>query len=296
MAIPSIGVVIPLYQSGPWIEECLQSVLRQTVKPNRIIVVNDGSTDDGPQRVRKIAIDSSVPIILESQSNAGQAAARNFGLSRIYEEYVAFLDADDVWAAKKLEIQVGLLQSSGYEAVTCGYAMGVGEDPKVQAFNFRWTSDAIHAWAMALGAGPALMSTLLVRTRFAQVLDGFREDMSIFADLDFSIRMKASGTVTSANAVLVKYRQHEHQIHRNSDVLVNEAKYFATQQLNDQDSARLIRNLRYLQILRELRTAQTITSKGSSIARSLANAPGIASFLIRRRRCRSMQRIPKNEE
>lgn len=89
-----ISVVIPLYNKKDTILRALQSVLSQTVMPQEIIVVNDGSTDDSEQVV---AVLKHRLIKLVNQSNQGVSSARNRGIDEANYEWIAFLDADDEW-------------------------------------------------------------------------------------------------------------------------------------------------------------------------------------------------------
>lgn len=97
----AISVVIPLYNGGRFIEEALRSVFSQTRKADEVIVVDDGSTDDGPSIVQRLA--KEFPIHLVSQANAGQSAARNAGVELAKGDLIAFLDQDDIWYRNHLE-------------------------------------------------------------------------------------------------------------------------------------------------------------------------------------------------
>jgi glycosyltransferase involved in cell wall biosynthesis len=90
----NIAVVVPVYNKESYIEECVQSILDQILPPTQIIFVDDGSTDKGLQIVEKMK-DSRFTII--HQENAGVSAARNAGIKSCKYEYIAFLDADDIW-------------------------------------------------------------------------------------------------------------------------------------------------------------------------------------------------------
>ncbi len=94
------SVVIPLYNKAPHIGVTLQSVLAQTLQPDEIIVVDDGSTDGGGQVVQFLKNDR---IKLLHQVNAGVSVARNAGIAAALSNYVAFIDADDVWLPAHLE-------------------------------------------------------------------------------------------------------------------------------------------------------------------------------------------------
>src|SRR5437016_4504964 len=91
----SVAVVIPLYNGSRYIATAIRSVLAQTVIPEEIIVVDDGSTDNGPAVVGRLG--ESAPIRLLSKPNGGQSDARNFGVVHTTSDLIAFLDQDDVW-------------------------------------------------------------------------------------------------------------------------------------------------------------------------------------------------------
>ncbi|MGE0223660.1 MAG: glycosyltransferase family 2 protein [Acetobacteraceae bacterium] len=97
-----ISVVIALYNGGPFIEEALRSVAAQTLQPDEVIVVDDGSTDDGPDIVRAFA--ARYPVRLLRKPNGGQSSARNFGVADAHGDLIAFLDQDDVWYPNHLQV------------------------------------------------------------------------------------------------------------------------------------------------------------------------------------------------
>ena len=99
-----VSVIIPTYNSGPFVTETIDSVLCQTHPHREIIVVDDGSTDDTPARVRHYG--SKISYI--RQSNAGVGAARNIGIRAASGDYLAFLDSDDLWLPEKLEVQLAV--------------------------------------------------------------------------------------------------------------------------------------------------------------------------------------------
>ncbi len=94
MTIPDISVIIPLYNKGKFIARALDSVFAQTYQDFELIVVDDGSTDEGPDIVRKY---DDPRLRLIQQANSGPGAARNKGIKESTAPYVAFLDADDEW-------------------------------------------------------------------------------------------------------------------------------------------------------------------------------------------------------
>ena len=135
------SVVIPLYNKSAYIGKCIQSVLNQTFREFEIIIINDGSTDDGFEQVHRIfnsirentaqesnlrynnlepflKITYSIPntmhdikITLINQKNSGVSTARNNGVKTAFYDYIAFLDADDWWESNYLEEMKYLIAS-----------------------------------------------------------------------------------------------------------------------------------------------------------------------------------------
>lgn len=118
----TVSVIIPVYNGERFLAEALESVLGQTLPPDEVIVVDDGSTDGSAEIVAQIKATSPVPIQLIHQSNQGPAAARNTGLQHAAGSFIAFQDADDIWSAEKLATQVALFQRHPQAYAVIGYS------------------------------------------------------------------------------------------------------------------------------------------------------------------------------
>lgn len=92
----TIAAVIPLYNGAPYIEAAIRSVLNQERPADEIIVVDDGSTDDGPSVVEAMAT-KGVKVRLLRKENGGQGSARNYGVAHCSSDLIALLDQDDYW-------------------------------------------------------------------------------------------------------------------------------------------------------------------------------------------------------
>jgi glycosyltransferase involved in cell wall biosynthesis len=103
-----VSVVIPVYNGEDFLAEAIESVLAQDYASFEVIVVDDGSTD----RSGAIADAFAAPVRCVHQPNRGQGAARNAGVENARGEYLAFLDADDLWAPDKLSAQVAKLREA----------------------------------------------------------------------------------------------------------------------------------------------------------------------------------------
>jgi GT2 family glycosyltransferase len=116
--MPEISVIIPLYNGAEYVTRAVNSVLEQTYKDYEIIVVDDGSTDNGPEMVRRCK-DARLRMI--QQENTGPGAARNRGVKESKSRYVAFLDADDEWLPDFLNVSLSNLQNHSDCALSaCG--------------------------------------------------------------------------------------------------------------------------------------------------------------------------------
>ena len=102
---PTVACIVPLYNGRDFILEALASIEAQTWPAREVIVVDDGSSDDGAELVRRHYPRAR----LIQQPNGGEAAARNRGIGAARSDYLALLDQDDLWHPGKLELQMGLL-------------------------------------------------------------------------------------------------------------------------------------------------------------------------------------------
>jgi glycosyltransferase involved in cell wall biosynthesis len=122
---PLVSVVIPTYNCANFIVDAIDSVLAQNYAALEIIVVDDGSTDDTESVLEKYAD----KIVFIRQPNAGSAVARNQGMRRASGEYIAFLDADDIWLPGKLTIQVDYLQKHADVDMCCAKWILLNAEP-----------------------------------------------------------------------------------------------------------------------------------------------------------------------
>ncbi len=100
MNSPKISAIITTYNCEKYLEEAIKSVLNQTFKEYELLVIDDGSTDN----TKKIVMKYRDKLDYFYKKNGGHADARNYGIKKARAEYVAFLDSDDLWYPKKLEI------------------------------------------------------------------------------------------------------------------------------------------------------------------------------------------------
>jgi glycosyltransferase involved in cell wall biosynthesis len=116
----SVSVIIPAYNSASTIIRALQSVAAQTLAPLEIIVVDDASSDATRDLVATFASSSPIPVrVLTQTTNSGPSAARNAGWDKATGEYIAFLDADDQWHPRKMELQYPVMNNQPEITMSC---------------------------------------------------------------------------------------------------------------------------------------------------------------------------------
>ena len=113
-----VSIVIPVYNTAPYLPDCLDSVLNQTYPNFEVICVDDGSTDESGQILSDFA-ESDPRIIVFSQKNAGVSAARNLGIQKATGKYICFLDSDDIYHPQFLEIMTRAITSLQADLVWC---------------------------------------------------------------------------------------------------------------------------------------------------------------------------------
>lgn len=117
-----ISVIIPFYNSKNFIIRALRSVIKQSYRNIEIILVNDKSTDGSYELVKKYKkIDSRIKIISTKKNSRTVSKPRNLGIKISSGEYIAFLDADDWWHEKKLEVQMKSIGKNLLCCTACNY-------------------------------------------------------------------------------------------------------------------------------------------------------------------------------
>jgi glycosyltransferase involved in cell wall biosynthesis len=93
----TVDVIIPVYNGENFIVGAIETVANQTITPNKIIIVDDGSTDNTYGKILAYLKNSTVQIKLIQKKNGGLSSARNAGIKESTSDYIAFLDVDDLW-------------------------------------------------------------------------------------------------------------------------------------------------------------------------------------------------------
>ena len=206
-----ISVIIPTYNHARFLASAIDSALSQTLKPSDVIVVDDGSTD-GTSNVLE-AFEGKVRVV--RQKNQGVAAARNSGVEMATADYLAFLDADDVWLPRKLEMQLNRFRAEpGLGLVHCGLEQ-IDEDNRTLGRSVDGMEGSVademllFIRSTILGGGSGAM---MPRAVF-QEAGKFDERLSTSADWDLYYRIARKYKIGFVPHVLLQYRLHGTNMH-----------------------------------------------------------------------------------
>lgn len=120
-----VSVVVPCYRCRGTIDRAIASVAAQTRRPAEVIVVDDGSGDGTREHLQALAVAHPGWIrVFALERNSGAASARNAGWAAATQPYLAFLDADDAWHPRKIELQLGFMEAHP-EVALCGHGYEV---------------------------------------------------------------------------------------------------------------------------------------------------------------------------
>lgn len=184
---PLVTVITPAYNVAPYIGEAIGSVLGQHFRRFEYIIVDDGSTDQTADEVRKCS-DSRLELVMTP--HRGPAAARNAGLARARGQFVAFLDGDDRWHPDFLERQIATLQSVGKDfAAVFARSRVISQNGRLYAF--RWQRAGRYDFDDMLidSCPPRNGSSLLIRKSAFDAVGCFRDEHTV-SDLDMWLRIQ----------------------------------------------------------------------------------------------------------
>jgi glycosyltransferase involved in cell wall biosynthesis len=220
---PLTSVVIPAYNAELFLERTLCSALRQTHSNLEVIVVDDGSTDK-TRVIAEAAAATDDRVRILSVPNGGVAKARNIGIAEANGEFVAFLDADDLWHPTKIERQLAAMSPGTGDcqpAAVYTFTRTIDLEDRVTGSGGRVVltgySFARHLFAKPVGNG----SSILVRRETAITVGGFDPTWAARGiggceDLDFELRIAAKYPITAIGLYLVGYRQYPGNMSSNS--------------------------------------------------------------------------------
>jgi glycosyltransferase involved in cell wall biosynthesis len=195
-----VAVIIPTFNSAVLVTAAVNSALAQTLPPTEILVVDDGSTDDTRERLSVYGN----RIRYLHQVNRGVAAARNLGLREAQAEFVAFLDADDVWHPRKLEVQIAAMAAN---SEVCLLGTSVFNWPTERIGDVHGAGDVNRvAWRKLAVKNYFVTSSVMLRRTALDQVGEFDTALQGPEDHDLWLRIAETAAVANLDLPLTGYR------------------------------------------------------------------------------------------
>ena len=214
--MPTVSVIIPVFNRQDVLPRAVGSVLSQTFSDYELIVVDDGSTQPIADSVASALARPNVRLV-RHQANRGAAAARNTGVRAAEGRYVAFLDSDDTWYAEKLERQLAFMEADTDARASCtGFALVSDAGPFDRRLPPKISDLDEVLWGCRISPG----STLMVERSLYQAVGPMDETLERLEDWDWILLAAKHAPFHGLREVLA-------DVHHDGYAHVNEASFVA---------------------------------------------------------------------
>lgn len=204
----NVSVVVPCYNSARFLTETIQSILSQSVLPEKLVIVDDGSTDETQSIVAPFLEGDVVEIVYVRQNNQGVSAARNHGASLCESDFIAFLDSDDRWEPDFLKAGYQLLEENSADAVVFKnrtFHTTPGDIGEIEGPDESFIAGFPEILIQRNTIGPSMV--LMRKSAFDQV-GGFASSTIYMEDWELWLSMAAQGAkFCFSEQVLLNYRK-----------------------------------------------------------------------------------------
>lgn len=215
---PRISVIMPVYNTGKYIAEAIESILNQTFTDIELIIINDCSTDRTPEIIAEYALKDQRIRFINNPQNSGPAKSRNDGILQSHGEYIALMDADDISHPNRLEKQVAYLDHHPEVMVLGSSVQKI--DPAGNPLEV-WrlpVEDKIIRWHILYRNSRIYCNpTVMIRRDLFSIVSMYNEAIRHYEDFELWTRLFTHKEITLANlpALLLKYRVHSTSITAN---------------------------------------------------------------------------------
>ena len=221
-----VSIVIPLFNKEEWITRTLLSVYSQTYWHWECLIIDDGSTDNSATVVQDFIDHHPGNWSIITKINEGPSAARNLGIHYSKGEYLAFLDADDIWFPEKLARQVKFmdLHQEVNLSITNYVIFDTQEKKKLRGVRARSVENLLNKWLDMRGFGGLVESTGMLRAKGVNDEILFDPKLRTTEGLDFVFNWHKRGKVTVIKEFLTLYRISPGQLHQREYLVKQNAR------------------------------------------------------------------------
>jgi glycosyltransferase involved in cell wall biosynthesis len=209
--MPTVSVLMSVFNGERWLTEAIQSVLDQTFTDFEFLIVNDGSTDGSIEIINQFA-DKDCRVRILDKSNTGLSDSLNYGIERASGEWTARMDADDLCEPQRLAKQIELARADK-DLVLVGTGLTLIDQHGLEGKAFQYPVRHKHLVKRLAGGGPFFAhSSAMYKTKVARELGAYRSMLMRAEDHDFWLRLSERGKIGCVRASLVYIRKHDDQI------------------------------------------------------------------------------------
>ena len=227
---PVVSIIIPVYNGSNYMKEAIDSALAQTYENVEVIVVNDGSRDDGA--TESIALSYGDRIKYYFKENGGVSSALNYGISKMEGEYFSWLSHDDIYLPDKIETQINLLRQYDFDQSAVAYCSTSFIDAQSNPIRKKGNNlvrDRVYdnseclKWALKIGCPSGI--ALLVPLKLMKNVGGFDERLRFSQDYLMWLKLFINGAyIVNSSRTCVCSRIHKNQFtQKGQDVAYRDA-------------------------------------------------------------------------
>jgi len=217
----TVSVVVPSYNHAQFIETTLRSIMKQTLWPAKLLVIDDGSSDNSPAVIDRVLADCPFPCELVARGNRGLSATLNEGFARTSGEYFAYLGSDDLWLPDFLNARVSLLESQHGAVLAYGHAYFIDEQNTIIDCTADWARYADGDVREMLLQTTAPMSPTVLYRREALEQNRW-DEASELEDYDLYLRLSDAGSFAFDPRVLSAWRRHSSNVSWDQTLMLEE--------------------------------------------------------------------------
>ncbi len=216
--IPTVSIIMPLYNKQEWVSDTMKSVLNQTFQDFELLIIDDGSTDKSIEIVKSFN-DNRIRVI--HQANQGVSIARNRGIAESKGKYIAFIDADDIWREKHLEYMIKAFELYPDIILSANRIVTVQEENTHKRVSeikdIKYSSldyiDMLYKNRFLIHIG-----SVLLRKDMIVKIESFFEDLKMGEDVNMLIRISCEGKAVISNYIGMIYQLSDTQGAMLSDI------------------------------------------------------------------------------
>ena len=278
--MPQVDVIIPAYNAARYLPTALESVVAQTFEDWRILLVDDGSTDDTGEVVAPFIERLGDKLKYIRQANGGVSAARNCAIRHSSAQFLALLDADDLWLPYRLSESLKCFENAPQVGLAYGNIARIDQAGEViETFKGRQRhGEGRVAPYIFMRKIQLPTSTITFRRACVDAVGGFDESLRVTEDRDLWLRIAFLYEVAACPAVTVHYRTSPGSLTADPDVMLNGQKMFIEKNRTGPGCEGRSRRIALSCIYRE--RAETLSARGRPLVALLSALRALAYYPV----------------